>query len=556
FYDPKLEKRTLLALNEQRDMSQFCDVILKVCDTQIFAHSNVLAAVSPYFKSFLGTGADFPRFFSQKVPQIIEIHIDTKDGDDGYGEAVRKVIEYMYTSQITLTLSSISQIIEISKIMQMETLLLYCGQFQRGEDNNFPRDAASYFPLPVKDCGSSQIVTCGTSRGRPRGRGRVRGRGRGCEPGRRGRKPGRPRKIVLNEDHESDTEFDDFMKRLENGEAVSVENETENASKCGFSDQDSVVSKTDFSSCGKLWTSRRKRTKPSQLRKDYVMPSLAKRSNKSVDSHRQVIANNETSSGLKFVCQKCDFVSSVFKDYRQHMKEHPETDPRTFRCDKVGCDFKTKRSRTFTTHKHQHMTEELICFICEERSSTQEEFELHRKKHEGENPYFCTECDSRFKTKAQLLAHKPKHQLEKPFICAICHAGFKWKHALKNHMVTHSATKDHLCDECGYATAHKSQLKSHMLIHTGLMFRCPYPECTFKATKRQNLKYHMVTHTQEKPHQCEVCGQSFSLLKNMRRHMLLHTGARPFACRLCGFATTRYDKLKEHNIKLHNLNPD
>ncbi|KAK3754080.1 hypothetical protein RRG08_024157 [Elysia crispata] len=764
FYDPKIIKRTLLALNEQRDMSQFCDVILKVCDTQIFAHSNVLAAASPYFGSFLGTGTDFPRFFSQKVPQIIEIHIDTKDGDDGYGEAVRKVIEYMYTSQITLTSSLISQIVEISKIMQMEALLLFCGQFQRGQDSNLPCDAASCtsgleevanlmsgrsktrkhidaatetddsiflkiennttnysksselnseleegmgidalapnidfsgrdlnmmnignfvrpegkkgiptalnnasasdqsevsllleiskvrppaqgnqlidkndpveefveqisshnqrptdeylknahtladlmsiagdkpeetacsdhgedqsalqcqtvskcpdnqtsitsvsagdvrdinleeisdlvkfgdFSLPLKECASSQTMSCSARRGRSRGRRRGRGGGRG-------RKVGRPKKTI-NEDHESDTEFDDFMERLERGEEISPEDETENSSQFEHSVYDSVENKSDDLSSGKLWTSRRKRKRPSQLRKDYVMHSLAKRSNKRVDSVKQNIAN-QTSPGLKFVCQKCDFSSSVFKDYRHHMKKHPETDPRNFKCDKVGCNFKTTRSREFTAHKHQHMTEELICIICEERSYTQDEFELHRKKHEGQNPYFCTECDSRFKTKAQLLAHKPKHQLEKPFVCAVCHAGFKWKHALKNHMVTHSATKDHLCDECGYATAHKSQLKSHMLIHTGLMFRCPYPDCNFQATKRQNLKYHMVTHTQEKPHQCEVCGQSFSLIKNMRRHMLLHTGARPFSCRLCGFSTTRYDKLKEHNQKLHNLN--
>ncbi|CAL1547664.1 unnamed protein product [Lymnaea stagnalis] len=199
------------------------------------------------------------------------------------------------------------------------------------------------------------------------------------------------------------------------------------------------------------------------------------------------------------------------------------------------------------------MVEELICSFCEHRAESEVEFNEHAKKHEGDCPYFCSECDSRFKTKNQLFAHKPKHQLEKPFVCAICNSGFKWKHALKNHMITHSATKDHLCDVCGYATAHKSQLKAHKLIHTGLMFKCPIQGCQFEATKRQNLKYHMVTHTHEKPHQCDICGQSFSLIKNMRRHMLLHTDTRPFSCKICSFSTTRYDKLKEHNHKLHNI---
>jgi hypothetical protein len=65
----------------------------------------------------------------------------------------------------------------------------------------------------------------------------------------------------------------------------------------------------------------------------------------------------------------------------------------------------------------------------------------------------------------------------------------------------------------------------------------------------------MLTHTQEKPHQCEICGQSFSLVKNMKRHALLHTDDRPHKCKfsdVCNFATTRYDKLKEHLLKIHN----
>ncbi|GFO06118.1 Zinc finger and BTB domain-containing protein 24 [Plakobranchus ocellatus] len=769
FRDPDFVKRTLLALNDQRNFSHFCDVILKVCDTQIFAHSNVLAAASPYFRSFLGTGADFPRAFSQKVPQIIEIHIDTTDGDNGYGEAVTKIIDYMYTSQITLTSTVISQIMEISKIMQMETLLGYCGEFQKGVESNFPMskqtcttgledivylmggraktikriDASTeteetifrkvekgpmLSPLsnvshvsPSEDIGPlGEIQKCDTSvnkavkskqmdgqrepgdlntinyntgqseasllleiskvrppdpssqsiekisqgnelgkkiqndsnctfsetttarstdeylknvhaledmmdiaeersevsgfsehdhsqlisdtqvkekdnkgledfketgdinleeisdlvkfglftpsitvasnsqikdhsRGRLRGRGGGRSRGRGR--GRRGR-PGRPRKPI-KEDQESDPEFDELMEKLEKGDDVTAAIGRSDENSSAISDVPGENMSNNTITSDKLWTSSRKRSKPSQLSKDYVMHSLAKRSNKRTDSGKLSSVSAlqkscaKTTSGLKFVCQKCEFSSSVFREYRQHMKAHPETDPRNFICDKAGCNFKTTRSREFTAHKHKHMSEELVCTICEHRSDTQEDFDSHKKRHEGQNPYFCTECDSRFRTRAQLLAHKPKHQLEKPFVCAICHAGFKWKHALKNHMVTHSATKDHLCDECGYATAHKSQLKAHMLVHTGLMFRCPHPDCTFQATKRQNLKYHMVTHTQEKPHQCEVCGQSFSLIKNMRRHMLLHTGTRPYSCPLCGFSTTRYDKLKEHNQKLH-----
>ncbi|KAJ8302416.1 hypothetical protein KUTeg_018812 [Tegillarca granosa] len=126
-------------LNEQRIASRFCDVILRVCGEQIFAHSNVLAAASPYFGSFLGQGQDLPRAFSQKTPQIIEIHIDGSEGDSGYGDAVRKVVDFMYTSKIELAYGILTQVMEIAKIMQMDMIIEYCDRFQKGEDGNMDK---------------------------------------------------------------------------------------------------------------------------------------------------------------------------------------------------------------------------------------------------------------------------------------------------------------------------------------------------------------------------------------------------------------------------------
>ena len=234
--------------------------------------------------------------------------------------------------------------------------------------------------------------------------------------------------------------------------------------------------------------------------------------------------NNQNYVGhvRKYACEKCDAVLSSVKDFHEHNKEHMHAEKK---CSICG-------------------------WVCENGEA---EFQEHLDNHSGPKRFFCNFCNARFKTRAQLFLHLPKHSKVKPYTCNICKAGFKWKHALKNHMITHKATKDYLCDICGFATAHKTQLKAHHLIHTGETFKCPEEGCAYQATKKTNLKFHLLTHTREKPHQCEVCGTSFSLVKNMKRHMLLHQTERPYRCEKCTFSSTRFDKLKEHYFKQHNI---
>ena len=108
-------------LNKQRLSTKLCDVILRISGVEIYAHSNVLAAASPYFDTLFG-GHELPRVFSQKSPQIVEIII-AGPVDPGYGEAVQKVVDFMYTSQIHLRDTILTQVTEIAKIMQMGTII-------------------------------------------------------------------------------------------------------------------------------------------------------------------------------------------------------------------------------------------------------------------------------------------------------------------------------------------------------------------------------------------------------------------------------------------------
>ena len=99
FQQENLASTILESLARQRDNSTFCDVILKVYDRQVKAHSNILAAASPYFQVLLtqpGQGE-----FSQYSPQTIEIRIEGSTFERSLFEnALEGVIQFIYTGKI------------------------------------------------------------------------------------------------------------------------------------------------------------------------------------------------------------------------------------------------------------------------------------------------------------------------------------------------------------------------------------------------------------------------------------------------------------------------
>lgn len=547
-------------LNEQRIASRFCDVILRVCGEQIFAHSNVLAAASPYFGSFLGQGQDLPRAFSQKTPQIIEIHIDGSEGDSGYGDAVRKVVDFMYTSKIELAYGILTQVMEIAKIMQMDMIIEYCDRFQKGEDGNMDKLATKNKNADITTQTSSSKAN-DTAKSSKSGNESTTGNKMIHTPK---RKRGRPRKqveneAVLNGVESSNDQVPDPENHLPENEdgsdEINKETDDETAGaddKTSNKDDEDVPNDDDNGDDNEdddsidenisSWIVERTGSgRPVRVPSKYRY-SVRKSMNTRMD-HIPKKAPGEIYS-----CPDCPYTSDRLFHFRRHRQAH-NNDNKKYNCDE--CDFTSAKLKALNSHKREHLHAANRCSYCDFNAADDDALQQHLQKHSGPNPFFCNVCDMKFKSKNQLKTHLPKHSEDKPYVCDVCGNGFKWKHALKNHMITHSNRKDHLCDICGFSTAHKSQLKAHHLIHSGETFKCTVLGCSFQATKRQNLKYHMLTHTHEKPHQCEICGQSFSLSKNMKRHMLLHTNMRPYQCEHCRFSTTRYDKLKEHLLKQH-----
>ena len=673
---------------------------MKVCGKDIFAHSNVLAAASPYFQSFLGQ--ELPRQFSQRAPQVIEIQIDGSEPNTHYQDAVTAVIDFVYTGKMDVNETSVNQISEIARIMQINSVIKFCESFLTGKENEFcgettvdigvntnksffkttqsqtlsdtqkvktrhlvtvstqvrpqllgvvdpesqridkgtSTEGLARFPMIAhqsanltlpsdneqqnislsdleiqeshaeKDASSLFVTEKIVRKANPRGRKRKLSRN---VIKHESKKPlietnddkcifhadEKENNLLLNDKvvpslpdsvkikkekcfdiasnesvlHEHDEQGGEMKPLLGRGRRTikptarlldstdvwqflktvdekintiydsSLQADSTNIPKLpiDISPNDPVDRRVEKESsnvttvltddtCGNkmddILGAECSDKYKENLRESYGLEGMA---DIELDySLNQTTADAEIDQVTSYKANKAEIIEvSPIKKKVTKTKVKIEADdtmvPLTgkYQCD--TCEFTTNRVREMSNHKKLHKLALNVCYYCDTQFLDKDTLTIHMSKHKGPQPFFCPTCNGRFKTRTLLNLHLPKHSNDKPFICEVCSQGFKWKHALKNHMVTHSNKKEHLCDVCGYATAHKTQLKSHKLIHTGNTFKCTVENCLFQTTKKQNLKYHMLRHTREKPHKCDICSQSFSLVKNMKRHMLLHT---------------------------------
>ncbi|XP_020484824.1 B-cell CLL/lymphoma 6 member B protein [Labrus bergylta] len=113
---------------------------------------------------------------------------------------------------------------------------------------------------------------------------------------------------------------------------------------------------------------------------------------------------------------------------------------------------------------------------------------------------------------------------DKPYRCNVCGAQFNRPANLKTHSRIHSGEKPYRCDTCGARFVQVAHLRAHVLIHTG---EKPYPchTCGTRFRHLQTLKSHLRIHTGEKPYTCEKCDLHFRHKSQLRLHLRQKHGA-------------------------------
>jgi kelch-like protein 20 len=119
---PKLVLEQINQLRQSRDSgNELCDVVLLVGSSRIKAHKIILSASSPYFRAM---------FTNDGLAESHQSAVTMHDVDE---TAVEMLVEFCYTSRITIDERSVQTLLPAACLLQMTEVQDYCAEFLRSQ---------------------------------------------------------------------------------------------------------------------------------------------------------------------------------------------------------------------------------------------------------------------------------------------------------------------------------------------------------------------------------------------------------------------------------------
>lgn len=564
FTDEKWIHNIFKSLQEQREICRFCDVILKVCGEEIFVHSNVLAAASPYFASFLGTLQDLPRAFSQKLPQIIEIHIEgSNESKIGYGLAVRKLVDFMYTSCIQITPSVITQVSEIAKIMQLDTIIEICEKFRNVQSKKIITVSGNCGELSTPTTVDKKNVSHMKLDDHTYG---IHDVGVSINP----------ESSVEKEKEEINNDLR-TQAQICNPSASSVDSQNEDTKPPRNDDLDRTPSSVEASdinseqmlveSMGRLLNEEERDT--DMITTDEVPAAIAKKeeitdpadiltepqpliSAPSEQAAVSVDTKSEPAEGVVIVTLKSEESS-----YSDSVEGHPVKGASDQCSGAVRSSLRTRIGKKTTKDHSYHkkkvkVKSRVATTITNNNNNTSNNINEQTQNNDSATEitdvvkvYICEECLYSTYNSNHYKHHKKTHRYSK-YSCDKCDYKASWLKALNDHKRGHLHAELQ-CSYCTYKATTSEDLTEHLLRHSGeLPYFCS--ACDMKFKTRTQLNQHIPKHSNERPFVCTKCFVGFKWKHALKNHMVVHSENKDYLCDICGYATAHRSQLKNHRL--------
>ncbi|XP_075442110.1 zinc finger and BTB domain-containing protein 7C [Ascaphus truei] len=442
---PNHSSEVLCGLNQQRHDGLLCDVILIVQDQEYRTHRSVLAACSKYFKKLFTTGTSIDQ------PCVYEI-------DFVEPEAFSAILEFAYTSTLTITISNVKHILNAAEMLEIQCIVNVCLEIletpRDGDEDNEKEEDDEEDDDEEDDDEEDEA------------------------------------KDFMNQENQTDVQESSCHQSppmSDNPEETYHGNHkdfpTHFSSTNNSSGHQSVIK--DFSIESLLSENLYPRTNIADRRPalSHFVPGFYPHLwNGDLGAFSQLQEQQADSGPLDLVIknkkikeEKSDeppavpFPNEFFTEmFLNHSSNHLEQI-------KAEMDYSAYLSLLSAAHlggvfppwplgEERKMKPKASqqCPICQKVIMGAGKLPRHMRTHTGEKPYMCNICEVRFTRQDKLKIHMRKHTGERPYLCIHCNAKFVHNYDLKNHMRIHTGIRPYQCEFCYKSFTRSDHLHRHI----------------------------------------------------------------------------------------------